>query len=400
MLFDCIISVIKSGKSVGLVIVFLVLFVGKITAEGNEDNFVLIYQGSLNGYLNPVWAPNSKTFSIQTINKDKEKTSTLYVYQLADDENVQFKAVFPVQQHKKKGPQKRVKYRPQENTIGWFTGKKGAQVLYSATNRSAGSSLGKDIFLAWRHTITSDLVSMKTREIKSFQEYSGPGDFYIEEQSESILLTFLSETRKTVNRLYPYYKNIVQLQTFKLPVQSICGHNGGSTLFAILGKETVYEAWISYDGGITFERIDIPSTGFTILTEALFSTQNSNLISFIGANSSLREDEKAVLCVYDLKNSTYIKRIDVFRHKQPPPHTHPAYHQWHPDKDQVFYMRSDEMNRKRLLYWDFIENKEYLTTLPETNLKTFKISPDGQYLITISNDRDTNMRIYRIRNDK
>ncbi len=364
--------------------------------KGNEYQFDLIYQGTLNGYLNPVWASDTETFSIQTINKDKEKTSTLYVYQFIDDDKVDFKALFPKTQHKKRGPQKRVKYLPQENTVGWFKGRKGEQLLYSATNRSAGSSLSKDIFQVWRHTITSDLVNMRTREINKFLEYSGPGNFYVEEQSESILLTFLSENRKTINRLYPYYKNIVKLQTFQLPVQSICGNNSGSILFSILGKETVYETWISYDGGRIFERIDIPATDFTILTEALFSTQKNNLISFIGSNSSLREDEKAVLCVYDLKNLTYIQRIDIFRHKQPPPHTHPAYHQWHPDKDQVFYMRADEMNRKRLLYWDFIEDKEYLTTLPETNLKTFKISPDCQYLIAISNDRDNNMRIYRI----
>ena len=162
----------------------------------------------------------------------------------------------------------------------------------------------------------------------------------------------------------------------------------------ITGKETEYQFWES-DDNQTFTHLDMPTDEFTIYTEAQICPSNSSIFSYLASNYDLRTKERGVLCILNLDNKEYVKKLVVFRHYQIDK-LEQSYHQWDPHTNILYYLFQDQDENIELWYWSMDTNVSGHTGLIEDDIAGFSFSPDGKYLLVTTNDHSHNLRVYTI----
>ena len=68
--------------------------------------------------------------------------------------------------------------------------------------------------------------------------------------------------------------------------------------------------------------------------------------------------------------------------------------QFHPINDHIFFLKPKEGIKKKLSYWNGVEIIE--TDLELNNIRDFKISPDGNYLLVVTFEPE-NLYLYTIK---
>lgn len=221
---------------------------------------------------------------------------------------------------------------------------------------------------------------------------------------DQIFFTSRISNRRSLDRLDskdPFQVNR-GVAKFNQPIQSI-SYDGDNELLIITGEETEY-SWrilkIKQENNLEIEqraKLDLNIDGRTIYGEGAFSPNNTRWISTISSDSDNRDKDRAFVGVYDLEDESYILQYPIFRHKQKSAlMRHQAYHQWHPLRNQVFYMKKNEHDQEQLFYCDIESGQEFFSGLSEDNLQSFRISPDGKLMIILTNDTKRNLKVYRI----
>ena len=90
-----------------------------------------------------------------------------------------------------------------------------------------------------------------------------------------------------------------------------------------------------------------------------------------------------------------IKKLEVFRHKQISS-LQRNYHQWNLKGDTLFFLKSDTNDNIELWSWNLLTNTSSRANLQGISINGFSFSPDGKYLLVLTNDPAKNLRIYAL----
>jgi hypothetical protein len=367
-----------------------------------QDNiYKLAYQGDLDRYFYPLWSLDSKMFSVQVMSdvttRGQKDLLSLFIYYESDNK-WEGTRLFSQDKKKNSGPVINRPVSRNERSLCW------------PINKSASRNRHWAMVTGGEETVrsNSDKVNIlqnwvtKQGEIKSTKYSSISGrnglvhSYYIPSKAE-LFVTFNSQDRKVLNKIISIGSNTacIEVKSFHLPIRSITATENGQTIYLIIGSETIYEFWVSSDGGDSFSQLEISIDGYTIFTEIDINPKDPSIISFIASDNVQSEKELADLCIFNTNGGKEINKLEVFRHSQIY-YSGQAYHQWSPSGNDLFFIRSNSDNNKQLFSWNYGTNSVSKISLPEIDIKTFKFSPDGKYLTVISNARNKNMRIYSI----
>ncbi len=382
--------------------VLLIILFGFQLTYAQDNIYTLVHQGDLDRYFFPLWALDSKMFSVQVMSgeeaRGKTNLLTLYIYYKSDDDGWKGIKLFNPEQKKKSGPVINKSFDRNERSLCWpvnnSAGKNKHWAMVSG-GEVTGNSNNNNITII-QNWIT-ELGEVKNTRQSIITGLNGLVHSYSVPGKAELFVTFNSQDRRVLNKIIPIGSNTpcTEVESFHLPIRSLAASEDGQVIILIIGSETVYEFWMSSDGGNSFSQLDILIDGYTIFTEVDIDPKDPNIISFIASDNAQSEKETADLCVYNMKNGKIINKTEVFRHKQIF-YSGQAYHQWSPSGQFLYFIKSNSKNDKHLYMWNIESGDISKCNLPDNDIKTFKYSPDGNYLTIISNTSTRNMRIYSI----
>lgn len=385
-----------------LATVLLGIILNDNLAIGQVPKFTLLYQGELNEYQSAIWFPNSTTFSVQALenkSQQQDRLTNLYVYNIKPDKGIEEIKVFDIGPIKKRGPVKNSAYlgKHEERVAGsilWNNG--GVDFFCYRANWDRTNSLEENFYTFGISEAGTINLPKPIGIGEKYQQYSGLAQVYCPPSAQFVLLTFRNKPGRNilVKGTSDYYLDLSAIHEFNLPIQTISVSTDNSVTIIITGKETEYQFWES-DDNQTFTQLDMPTDEFTIYTEAQICPSNSSIFSYLASNYDLRTKERGVLCILNLDNKEYVKKLVVFRHYQIDK-LEQSYHQWDPHTNILYYLFQDQDENIELWYWNMDTNLSGHTGLIEDDIEGFSFSPDGKYLLVTTNDHSHNLRVYTI----
>jgi len=218
---------------------------------------------------------------------------------------------------------------------------------------------------------------------------------YINPTDNSALVSFL-------NSPYGIYK--IDLANYTLPlskilyktdrlIQGISGWKNSQLILA--GMENIYHFYeLTIEGGMNEISIDIGD--YTIMRDSECHTEKEGVFSFIGSNNTLQEEEKkGYLCIYDLNQKKYIKKLSVYFNSETDSGN--RFSQWASKDNKLFFLRKDQFENVQLFYYDL--QRDIVERLPinEKRIKSFAISKDGKYCAILRTSNNDQLAIYKLK---
>ena len=380
-----------------------IIMVSSFTASDLQGmSYKLIFEGALDGYNEGQWLPSSKAFAIRALEGSKiddNQLSSLYLYTLNEQNSFVATKVFPVEKSKMRGPVK-VRYgqnKYEERLALCLKLVPGVDDLLCYRANWDNAKTENEMFYPY---------TLKEFEKPDFSSFIGPGEGYsgysglahaYQSPKGSIaLLTFRNDPgRNVLVQGSGEYFDFLNIYEFEKPIQSIAMSSNEELIYAITGQETEYHIWQAQISDPEFKLLPIDNSEFTIYTEIQVCPSNPYYISYLASNHTLRKQQRGIICVADVTSGEIIKKLEVFRHKQISS-LQRNYHQWNLKGDTLFFLKSDTNDNIELWSWNLLTNTSSRANLQGISINGFSFSPDGKYLLVLTNDPAKNLRIYAL----
>ncbi len=366
-----------------------------VIAFSQDYNFKLVATGDGVTYFNPSWGTDSKTFTVEVLSEDEfaAKTSKLHIgiYNL-DDDAISWRLAFPEENESRR--RRRITNKAVERNIGWIRAFNDEEQcftsMYESNNRIYKIILdmdldnAEDIYME----IEDEVLGSYKGEPSNFTSSNDRVYFVTLSENYTIYYTSKPDIDDMSGSDEVFNLNSKGNLSFDLPIRSLTVSNNDEYMLVATNSEALGEVYKfeinKNDNGIISsisDKILVPKPDNSLQYIGVkISPTNLNKYILIGSNENLDKYSNAYAFV--VENDELKEKFLMYRHNESNTEYISPEIQFHPVNDHIFFLKPKEGIKKKLSYWNGIEIIE--TDLELDNIRDFRISPDGSYLLVVT----------------
>lgn len=355
--------------------------------------FSEIIRGDSGDYLNPYWAPDSKTFTVEYDNKKGN-----YELKISRFRQGKLEWIKLFQQKKiKQGPGRRYKNKNQTNA-GWIRNHEDEDY-----NLMFISSIGKKHKLEQTFLTNSgkleidfkrDLIKSEMTINKLIGDHP---DFFTPSNTEIYFSSYAYDNQMVVTDIKN--EKLYQVKNVEfgsiLPIRSLSITPDGEQLLIVKYKEEfsdIYKAQLKENRTEVRElsQVQLPDSNFNY-TKCMVSPYDDNTYILVGNSAQLQQNNECQ--IFLMEKDVSVASFLGYKHREESAFFRRFTSQWN-YLDKKLYFLAPGNNGGKLVFWNGENVND--TSINRTNIRDFEFSPNGQLLLITTYGPDNNIYLYEI----